>query len=229
MSLPNTHPSKILFTNNNLNNNVNRLNSYKWPPFHILLNNTKNILQQSKQTLVTQNVNEFDRFKNINIDDIKHTMLNTIYHHMLIVQCQDDKSKGIKKFIANLKYFNIIDMPAYLKYDSTDICRIRLRMRMNRAKTSRLLHLYDNNHRSSCPSCNHPYDDLQHILQNCPQFAVQRQTCYDDIFKLTNINNQQDNLKILLGFIDNYDRTLHQPLLTVTANFISHIIKFREL
>ena len=117
----------------------------------------------------------------------------------------------------------------YLQHDENNICRLRLRLRMNRAKTSNLLHIYDKNVSQSCPSCGHPYDNIQHVILDCPKFNTQRQECIKQIFKILNVNNPRVNMQIILGFVDTYNIKIRTSLLDVTASYLNHIIATRTL
>jgi hypothetical protein len=228
LTLPDTHPSKILYTNN-ININTINYKSFKWPSFQELLLTTKNQLNKSHNILLKQNIADINTLYSSSIELCTQKTLNLIYHHLLIVQCQSDKAQGIKKYMPNLKHFNKIDIPMYLQHDENNICRLRLRLRMNRAKTSNLLHIYDKNVSQSCPSCGHPYDNIQHVILDCPKFNTQRQECIKQIFKILNVNNPRVNMQIILGFVDTYNIKIRTSLLDVTASYLNHIIATRTL
>jgi hypothetical protein len=223
LSLPNHHPSKILYLNN-INNDTSNYKRFKWPSFQELLNNTKKNLNQARNVLIQQHI-----ITNNDVDSYTTRTLNLLYHHLLISQCERDKAAGIKKYMPTLQHFNNIDMPMYLQQDENNICRLRLRLRMNRARTSKLLHLYDKNVSQSCPTCNHPNDDIQHVILHCPTFNTQRQICFTQIFKLLNVNNHRVNLQIIFGFVDTYSIKLRTSLLDVTASYLQYIITKRTL
>ena len=225
LSLPASHPSKILYTNN-INNNTTNYIHFKWPSFQELLTTSKTKLTNSRNTLIQQQVISNTQQ---GIETCSPSTTRLIHHHLLISQCEGDKGKGVKTLAPKIKYYNNIDMPLYLQHDENSICRLRLRLRMNLAKTGRLLHRYDEQVAPSCPLCGYHTDNINHIILYCPSFNNQRQHCFAQIFKLTNASNHQSHLQIILGFVDTFSKESRKTLLDVTAAYLKYIMQQRSI
>ena len=243
--LPATHPSQILYNkitcnnnnndnnnnHNNNNNNSNKNNITNWP----MLNGTRvdaiKNLSTSHTALMQSKAINIKNNKNANILTATPHVLRNISHHMLANECKADKSEGIKKFIKDnmMQYYNKLDTPMYLSRDSINIARVRLRLRLNRARTNSLLHRYDKQVPSNCPLCNASYDSITHVISVCENLSTERRECYNQIFNILNINSTSINKQIIYGFIDTYQPKLQLPLLQVTAKFLSHILSMRKL
>jgi len=137
---------------------------------------------------------------------------------------------GMARYNQQLPYYMNYELPSYLHHDYTfdvNVCRLRCRLRMNRARTNVYMQHIDSTIEPYCAHCHHPQlDTVQHILLECPAYLRERRACESATFRATGLPL---SLSLLLAFVDHCPTRIQQAVLRATAIYLQHVLSSRNI
>lgn len=113
----------------------------------------------------------------------------------------------------------------YILLDNPNVYPIRARLRFHCLKTNYTLWRWKFAPSPFCPSCPHQLETLEHLFMTCPR--------YDDLrFAVIQALGDFDiclSLALLSGNLENIQPALRKPVLQVTGDFITSVVKRRDI
>jgi hypothetical protein len=114
---------------------------------------------------------------------------------------------------------------AYVLSDPRPVAALRARLRLNRASLNSVLYRYRSVPSPACDRCQHPNEDVEHVLLHCPSFAVPRAVCSDVLSRL----NLSLSVSRIIGDLSDLSPATAKAVLTASGHYLLAISDVRRL
>jgi hypothetical protein len=150
---------------------------------------------------------------------VRHQRVTRSDLHKAAHSAQDRELVGATAASLFKRVQSRVKPASYLLSDPRPTAVLRARFRLNRANLNAWLYRCGAVPAPRCPKCNHPSEDLDHVILHCPAYNAPRLACQAELLRL----GAPSSLPVLLGSMDDVPQNHRRSCLAATATFVSNI------